>query len=252
MIFNIGVSRDNRKYMPKFVFTTGGTNYVNNGEAKTVDGVYSLSYEGKTAGQENWNLKFFRSGTFTCSTRLPKLQVAAVGGGGGGSAQSDEAEDGDGGANQIGGAGGSGGQVSDGIIDAPAAGYTVTVGSGGSSGSNGTASSFGSISANGGEAGQGLTQQRNGENGTNPWGDTTCAKYGAGGGDGEHSYVKGGEKLIGTPFPGGATGGGDGGGYYEAGKDAAANTGSGGGGTGFNGGAGGKGGSGIVIIRNAR
>ena len=123
-----------------------------------------------------------------------------------------------------GGSGGSGGG---------AGGYSSTK-AGGAGGSDGGAGKTNTSATAG--SGQGTT--------TRAFGETSGTLYAGGGGGG------GGVNSSGTTTAAGA--GGSGGGAAGNGKSASANTGGGGGGAKAASGTGGKGGSGIVLIRNAR
>lgn len=165
--------------------------------------------------------------------------------GAGGSGGSKNAKGRDGGASSIGNdVTANGGKGAENISTAAAGGsggggsarYAKVAGAGGSNGSDGEPDAVSSDFHKGG-AGQGTT--------TRAFADTTGILYGGGGGGG--AGVGGSASTVGAGKDGGASGG------YGTTKpaDATANTGGGGGGGGYNG-AGSAGGSGIIIIRNAR
>jgi hypothetical protein len=207
--------------------------------------------------------RFIVSGTFTPdTTKEGKVEVLVVGAGGGGAS-----------AGVPGGGGGGGGNVIHSIVNIPkgTAPITITVGSGGSVGSNGTASVFGlgSITANGGTAGSGFNGGTSGSGFAGGAGNSQGAGGGGGaqtaqtfkwtdaggvGGQGFGSTIEGTLKVYGggggggsfgfsgrTPGPG-IYGGGNGGGGL-------ASINSGGGGGGSSGGSASSGADGIVVIR---
>ena len=237
----------------------------------------------------NWKIKFLTSGTLTVSgwDTSRTIDLFLVGGGGGGGAGVNIIGGGGGGGGYTKtyrnivlnngsfyitvGNGGSGSssksRASDGGTSS-AFGYSAaggqggaspeTAGNGGSGGGIGgyvnarfsevrTGGTGGSDGSNGNAAGQGST--------TREFGDSTGTLYSGGGGGGAGKMWSWGDR----PGEGGAGGGAKGGkAGINKGKSASANTGGGGGGGGANtddgqvAGHGGKGGSGIVIIRNKR
>ena len=237
----------------------------------------------------NWKIKFLTSGTLTVSgwDTSRTIDLFLVGGGGGGGAGVNIIGGGGGGGGYTKtyrnivlnngsfyitvGNGGSGSssksRASDGGTSS-AFGYSAaggqggaspeTAGNGGSGGGIGgyvnarfsevrTGGTGGSDGSNGNAAGQGST--------TREFGDSTGTLYSGGGGGGAGKMWSWGDR----PGEGGAGGGAKGAkAGINKGKSASANTGGGGGGGGANtddgqvAGHGGKGGSGIVIIRNKR
>ena len=220
---------------------------------------YVFTYTGDCTmiddGDGNWRVKFLTNGDFISNSDFI-IDVFAVGGGGngaeggggggytktgtaqtitaktkysitiGGATQASSgfnvvANGGGSGSGSNGGSGGSGGGVSDG---------TNGGGKGGSDGSNGGGGNAWSSAG----TGQGTT--------TREFGEETGDLY-AGGGGGSGAGVSSGA--------GGAGGGGNGAGNSATGGNGAANTGGGGGGAGAWG-TPGTGGTGIVVIRNAR
>ena len=222
---------------------------------------YNFTYTGKCTviddGNDNWRVKFLTSGTFTPSVSTA-IDVFLVGGGGNG----DE-----------GGGGGGYTKTQKNVQINVSSSYTITIGaatqaskafgytaSGGKNG--GSYITGGNGGSGGGAAGSEQDDGRNGgSNGGNGedgnWGDggtgqgTTTREFGessgtlyAGGGGGAW-------KGSGTYGTGGAGGGGNGANAYgNSGGNGTANKGGGGGGSW--GGTPGTGGSGIVVIRNAR
>ncbi len=206
-------------------------------------GTCSLIKDG--VNNENWRIKFLSSGTltFTKLNSARYVDIFCVGGGGGGI---------------WGGAGGGGYTTTTrGVPLQTGVQYTITIGAG--STGNGGSSSFANLCAanggykanndyggNGGSGGATWSNNNGGTNGGNGGGTnggqgqgTTTREFGELSGD---LYAGGGGTATGV----GGTGGGGGGG-----KPGATNTG-GGGGSGLGSGQTFSGGSGIVVIRNAR
>lgn len=276
------ISRDRKPTFPMLAGYIGRTNSVISRGFMDGDFTFTGSYTWWDDGDGNWKLKFTSSGIFI-PLKDVSVDVFVVGGGGGGRGGQNTCQSGGGGGRTgtwtnialtsgtpyevivgaggnvngtggtssfidetyskaggspgrsgsynwdgvTGGSGGSGGGSSGNYADSTARGG----GAGGADGGNG-----GTVSQSpAGGAGQGSTTREFGE----PNGDL----YAGGGGGGAYSTSK-------VGGAGGAGGGGRGGGSTggTAGQD---NTGGGGGGGVRNGG-GTKGGSGIVIIRNAR
>lgn len=240
----------------------------------SADFTYTGTYSWIDDGGINFRLKFLTSGVFTPKKNV-KIDVFLVGGGAGG------------GAAATGGRGGGGGgrTLTHLSIELQAnTAYTITVGAGGASNSNGgTTSAFGyAISGGntpgnvvpGGAGGSGggaggrdgyfLNGAPGGSNGsaggsleydsggagqgttTREFGETSTTLYAGGGGGGAYY------KNNGVGGAGGAGGGGKGGNSSNNGSDGTANTGGGGGGSGYTTAIGGTGGSGIVVMRNLR
>ena len=228
--------------------------------------IVSNGYYRVTTDQEGWKVEFLQSGTLIFTEEVPEcLDVFLVGGGAGGIA----------GASSAYGNGGSGGYTKRGIValDKNSRTYEIKIGAGGSAngGAGGETSAFG-LTAKGGEA------KGNGGSGGGMAGSSSI-NGGAGGSNGDNGatttvpaythffgqgfttaefYEKNGKLYAGGGGGGGQTGGAssDGGGAGGSGTsangtNAKANTGGGGGGC-YNGKTAGKGGSGIVIIRNPR
>lgn len=208
-----------------------------------------------------WYIYLKSGGSINFSHTKRKAEIFLCGGGGGGG----------GGQNGQGGGGGGGGgnlRTVTGVNIAAGTDYTISVGDGGyaggayagKGGTGGSSSAFG-YTVTGGVGGNWPSQCDGGtgyaDGGHGGWGNgneggekggngalafgTGSVKYGAGGGGG-------------NGLAGGETGGGDGGGWATAGSTGTANTGGGGGGGGVQdsdpyGQPGGRGGSGIVIIR---
>lgn len=229
-----------------------------------------------------WRIKFLTSGVFTCERKVA-IDVFCVGGGGGGGHISG------GGA---GSAGGGGGYTKSllGTVCNLGQPYEIVVGAGGDSVTDGGASSGFNCSAEGGKHGGTSTTRVGGAGGSGGGGGGVAGIGGNGGsdggdgaggstnsihagGDGQGSTTREFAESSGTLYAGGGGGGGNtggtggegGGGNGHSGKataptDGSPNTGGGGGGGGKVSGQGaanydhpgGKGGSGIVIIRNAR
>lgn len=238
------------KQLPKFTYT----------------GSYERLYTTRQDGTVDWELVLKTSGTLTFQKVVPSVDVFLCGpGANGGSAYHNQSTN-----QYVGGNGGAGGETAsyNAIPVTAGTAYGITVGT------TGTATSgFGKSAASGGGEGGGTGAYTNnniesggnstpGTQGALAFGGTTLYnngyRYGAGGG--------GGGSLNNINFPkyesaGGASGGGAGGvarreGVGVAGSGAENSGGGGGGGAAdrpnwsFNGG--GSGGSGIIIIRNAR
>lgn len=231
----------------------------------------SLHYTDEGSG--NWHVKFTTGGTLTIEKAMT-IDVFLVGGGYGGDA-------GTGGYRCYGGNGGRGGNIYT-VYNRkiPAGTYAIEIGSGGSSGSAGSATNAFSLSSSSGTAGAAggigasiagtdsgaITYSTAGSNGVYAF-DTSAidgVMYAAGGGGAACVNTKfvWTKDFGGVSQPGGTTGGGYGAEAQADGSAATNNTGSGGGGGGAdasgNGGggahsySGGYGGSGVIIIRNAR
>lgn len=214
--------------------------------------------------KSNWKIKFLTSGTFTV-TKLNgwngQLDVFLVGGGGGG------------GTDYSGGGGGGYTKTQKNISVNVNQAYPISVGAGGARASSGGKSSAFGITVNGGNGA--VNSNVNGANGGSGGGsyegDGTGGNGGSNGGNGGGSNYGTGQGTTtrefggnsGTLYSGGGGGGkqgiggghGGAGGGADANKSASANTGGGGGGGSWSSSStvsGGTGGSGIVIIRNAR
>ena len=216
--------------------------------------------EDPTTWNQNWKLRLLTSGTLIVTAVYGLFDVFLVGGGGG-----------------SGGRGGGGGGYTltqkaitlDTNVD-----YEITIGAGGTAAVGGTTTAFGFtanggggmksgsyIGADGGSGGGGGTGSISGDGGTDG-GDGEASSNSNRGGTGQGTTTRefaeegatlyagggggGGVDRLGS---GGEGGGGDGG-NTTTGGDGTTNTGGGGGGT--REGSDSKGGSGIVIIRNAR
>ncbi len=231
----------------------------------------SLHYTDEGSG--NWHVKFTTGGTLTIEKAMT-IDVFLVGGGYGGDA-------GTGGYRCYGGNGGRGGNIYT-VYNRkiPAGTYAIEIGSGGSSGSAGSATNAFSLSSSSGTAGAAggigasiagtdsgaITYSTAGSNGVYAFGTSAIdgVMYAAGGGGAACVNTKfvWTKNFGGESKPGGTTGGGHGADAQADGSAATNNTGSGGGGGGAdasgNGGggahsySGGYGGSGVIIIRNAR
>lgn len=243
-----------------------------------------VSYTGTMLSETdhgNWKIKFLTSGTLTfvkANNAAKGIDIFAVGGGGGGGNQ---------GSAYHGGGGGGGGYTTSAsrmFFPTDGSSYTITIGEGGAVATNGGTSSFtdgvttitaaggvkgtaNGVGGNGGSGGGGKARYDIGGNGgsdganggagvgnestaggtgqvlsTREFGEPTGDLY-AGGGAGGSGY------QISTYATGGAGGGGN---ATPGEKDGTPSTGGGGAGGSGNSSAGGVGGSGIVIIRNAR
>ena len=223
------------------------------------DFTYTGSYSVIDDGSNHWRIKFLTSGTFRTNKDIAS-NVFLVGGGGGGGQVTD----------YYGGGGGGGYTKTANISINKNTDYAIVVGAGGASEVDGSASTgFGLTAAggkrasnkNGGAGGSGgafAVSGKGGSNGnkgggssdfgtgqgttTREFGETSGQLYSGGGGSG---YNSGGGGA-------GGAGGGSNGGHNAKASSAIVNTGGGGGGGGHSGYAGGTGGSGIVIIRDAR
>ena len=221
---------------------------------------YTGTYEYIEDGGGNWRIKFLTSGVLTLLTKL-RVDAFLVGGGAGGT--------------NDGGSGGGGGYTNTvKNIALPSGGnYDITIGAGGAPNGNGGETSCFGVTATGGSgknggsgggalgapAGAGGSDGSNGGDGglfvttipggtgqgttTREFGEATGDLYSGGGGGGAPN-----DNQVG---PGGLGGGGNGA-NTKVGGNGQENTGGGGGGTYSKGKNGGYGGSGIVIIRNAR
>ena len=232
-----------------------------------------------TVSQGNWKIRFLTSGTLKFTNLNGAeggIDVFLVGGGGGSSNTS----------NEISSGGGGGGYTVTAANVAVKTGvaYSIVVGAGGNVGANGGASSALGKTASGGKAGKAIRGKAGGDGGS---GGGAEGSWRQAGGNGGSNGANGGKTAAGNTGGSGqgtttrefgeSSGklysGGGGGGSFEAnggtggagggangsdsanGKSAAANTGGGAGGAGVtdkNGYKGANGGSGIVIIRNAR
>ena len=237
---------------------------------------YNFTYTGNCEiiddGDDNWRVKFLKSGTFTPNVST-NIDVFLVGGGGAGGTSNGHAGSGGGGGYTLteknikidanvsyGLTIGAGGQKTSAFNFEANPGNNGVMWYGGNGGSGGGGGGYfdksgaagGSDGSNGhatnkaGGAGQGTT--------TREFGESTGDLY-AGGGGGGTGYNESSERCY-SAGGGGAGGGGAGGSpcksSYSPGKPGKANTGGGGGGGGYAYNGGGAGGSGIVVIRNAR
>lgn len=239
---------------------------------------YTGEYEFIDEGEGSWRIKFKTSGRLTF-TNLGSAQngidIFLVGGGGGGGSY-----------NGSGGGGGYTRTVKHITMADPS--YYITIGQGGSGGTSkhaggdGETTTFDTFNAAGGKGGKSGSSGGAGGSGGGSCANTQngTGVAAAGGSDGANGgastytggagqgtttrefaessgvlYAGGGggsSEANGTPGEGGAGGGGKGGKGYANGESATANTGGGGGGAMEDGYTGGKGASGIVVIRNAR
>lgn len=234
---------------------------------------YNGSLQYTDEGSGNWHVKITTGGTLTIEKAMT-IDIFLVGGGYGGDA-------GTGGYRCYGGNGGRGGNIYT-VYNRkiPAGTYTIEIGSGGSSGSAGGHTNAFSLSSSSGTAGAAggigasiagtdsgaITYSTAGSNGVYAFGTSAIdgVMYAAGGGGAACVNTKfvWTKNFGGVSQPGGTTGGGHGADAQAYGGNATNNTGSGGGGGGAdasaNGGggaysySGGYGGSGVIIIRNAR
>ena len=255
MILNMGGYDNPLSRLPDFTYT----------------GAYQLIDEGKNGNTQNWLIKFLTSGKLIPKRGMKAIDVCCVGGGGGGGLFGDE---------HTPGSGGAGGYVVNkfGIGVSGNTEYQIIVGDGGSAATHysdrygkagGTTSAFG-VTATGGGGGHPLWNTEltciggsgggglNGNGGTNG-GNGSGNKAGSGQGTTTREFGTG--TLYSGGGGGGNTGyGGEGGGGNAAGITGTAtpgtiNTGGGGGGARAEEGRlkeGANGGSGIVVIRNAR
>ena len=260
----------------------GGSWFPSYGKNFTYTGEYVIVPENDT----DWKVKFLTSGTFTATDAL-LIDVFAVGGGSGGGTGSNSAtstSDGGGGGYTItqksvylekdksysivigdGGTyaangdvkAGNGGDTS-GFAVTASGGKGATYPQGGSGGSGGGGSSThggmgadGAVGGSDGSNGSGVSFAGTGQGTTTrEFGESTGDLYSGGGGGGASNWRYFSGALGGKG--GGASGSAITKGQQTAGEDALANTGGGGGGGGYYGCNGGKGGSGILIIRNHR
>ena len=260
----------------------GGSWFPSYGKNFTYTGEYVIVPENDT----DWKVKFLTSGTFTATDAL-LIDVFAVGGGSGGGTGSNSAtstSDGGGGGYTItqksvylekdksysivigdGGTyaangdvkAGNGGDTS-GFAVTASGGKGATYPQGGSGGSGGGGSSThggmgadGAVGGSDGSNGSGVSFAGTGQGTTTrEFGESTGDLYSGGGGGGASNWRYFSGALGGEG--GGASGSAITKGQQTAGEDALANTGGGGGGGGYYGCNGGKGGSGILIIRNHR
>jgi len=251
--YNVAISFNT---IPEFTYT--GSYEIVNDNDESID-----------TSPDDWKIRFLTSGTLTfinMNGASAGIDVFIVGGGGNGG-QSYGGQAG-GGLYSAGGGGGGGGyrvtikniQVQVGgaydiVVGGPcgnsvAFGETAQCGeNGGNATSNSDASKYGVGGAGGSSGGRGAMTSSapgDGEDGEYEFGGTSGKRYGAGGGGG-----LGYNKDVGSSRT--AIGGCDGGGGSN--EDAIANTGSGGGGESYPKSGklpAGKGGSGIVIVRNTR
>ena len=224
--------------------------------------------------KSNWKIRFLTSGTLTFTNLNGAengIDVFLVGGGGGSK----------GGATGTGGGGGGYTTTANAVRLVAGTAYDIAVGAGGSGDANGGNTSAFSVTASGGSCNNGSTGGNGGSGGGayqhaqatgecaggSDGGNGGDSGYGANGGTGQGTTTRefgdssgklyagggGGSSNKGTNNPaGGAGGGGTGGRYSDSsgGTNGETNTGGGAGGTGINSTM--SGGSGIVIIRNAR
>lgn len=200
----------------------------------------------------NWKIRFLTSGKFTVTNMHGwngKIDVFLVGAGAGG------------GKDQGGGGGAGYTKVFKNMSVSVGHGYTITIGAGGPSETTGGATSAFSNTANGGTPGEsynGSNRKRRGGNGGSGGaygGDDGAGTPGTDGNNGSGDYGGTGQGSTTREFgePGGKlySAGGIGGTYQQGSDSVSNNTGDGGQG-GMASKTGGKGASGIVIIRNAR
>lgn len=246
----------------------------------TYSGVYEVvndEDEPIAASPDNWKIRFLTSGVLTFNSldeSLKGIDVFLVGGGGAGRDCSGSSK------NQGGGGGGGYTKTELGLLIATDTQYEITIGAGGSvvsdgsGNAGGSTSAFGftvsggsgSSSATGGKGGSGGGNGFSSDGGGNGGADgasaggagqgTTTREFGgptgrlyAGGGGGGSSYNS--NKMY-TGGKGGAGGGGNGHALNQESTPGTANTGGGGGGSAGWSKSAKAGGSGIVIIRNAR
>lgn len=266
MILNLGpLGKSRNKMPPEFTLTVGGNTYTRSSFLSatngSISGVGAYAETTTSAGIVNWTMALFTGATLTFQRVVDALDVFIVDSGESGSVGYHEN------AKSCGGDGGRGGKTYTHSAVPVTAGtnYAITIGT-----SNGT-SSFGNKTASSGtrksggvgaKANDGLmsgTASKNGETGPQAFGDNDTEvqknrRYGNGGGAGgarnDKYYVLG-------PSSGGASTAPDGGAYNSSGESASANTGDGGSGGGYDNptyseSPGKAGGSGIVMIRNAR
>lgn len=264
----------------------GGSWFPSYGKNFTYTGEYVIVPEGDSG---DWKVKFLTSGTFTATDAL-LIDVFAVGGGSGGGTGSSSIGDttyagggggggytttqksvylekdksyeiviGDGGTYATNGTvkAGDGGTTSGFNITASGGkGAIYPQGGSGGSGGGGSASNDkmgnnGAIGGSDGSNGSGMFKAGTGQGSTTrEFGESTGDLYAGGGGGGASNWNYFSGALGGEG--GGANGSAITEGQQTPGEDALANTGGGGGGGGYYGCNGGKGGSGILIIRNHR
>jgi hypothetical protein len=227
--------------------------------AFTYTGAYELKQSTRSDGTVDWELALTSSGTLTFTRVVDSVDIFLVGPGANGQrgyADSTTAH---------GGKGGNGGQVKTVYGKAVTAGtsYSIVIGSPGTatSGFSESASSGGGKTGGAGATaiGNNRVNAGAGTDGTKSFGGTGALYYpnyyygASGGGGGARSA----NYTIASPGIKGDNGAGDGGSYSNSGGSATRNSGSGGGGGGYDisnytDQPGGAGGSGIIIIRNAR
>lgn len=244
---------------------------------------YIMTYTGNCSvhddGNNNWRIKFLTSGNLN-STEDFDIDAFLVGGGGGGGRGQN--------GHEIGGGGGGGGYTktrTTSIVKNKS--YKIVIGEGGDSRIDGGDTSAFGFTADGGEgsfyddggnggSGGAGGSKHSGKSGGSNGGNGATSSSGGGGGNGQGTTTcefdagtYGGSCNEGvTMYAGGGGSGGGGSNYHSNGKggdgggadgtgpdtnayDADPNTGGGGGGAGYRS-WGGKGGSGIVVIRNAK
>lgn len=247
MVFNMGGFENPAYKMPEFTYT----------------GTYTVINDGKDGNEQNWRVKFLTSGVLTFKKIVKEIDLFLVGGGSGGGKYS-------------GGAGGFTKTVKKLTVEKGKS-YTITVGAGGGEhAAGGTTSAFGS-SAAGGNASDASGNGANGGTGGGAWMCGAGASDGNDapdtsthtGGSGQGSTTREFGENSGTLYSGGGSagndhdaqqpsaeagaGGGGRGAYFGVFATAGtANTGGGGGGGNNYDSGGANGGSGIVVIRNAR
>lgn len=224
--------------------------------------------------KNNWKIRFLTSGTLTFTNLNGAeggIDVFLVGGGGGSK----------GGATGTGGGGGGYTTTANAVSLVAGTAYDIAVGAGGSGDANGGNTSAFSVTASGGSCNNGSTGGNGGSGGGayqhaqatgecaggSDGGNGGDSGYGANGGTGQGTTTRefgdssgklyagggGGSSNKGTNNPAGGAGGGGTGGRYtdgSGGTNGETNTGGGAGGTAVNSTM--SGGSGIVVIRNAR
>lgn len=235
--------------------------YIGGGGGKP-NFTYTGNYTEVDDGGGNWRIKFLTSGTLTLKNKIV-VDVFLVGGGGGGRSSSN-----------VGGGGGGYTHTTLKMEINPGI-YPITIGAGGAANANGSPSTFNNLSANGGSTGREIGDSGYGGNGGS--GGGLAGNGGSDGGNGASAYGRGGSGQGTTTrefgessgdlyagggggsstssyqtFTGGAGGGGNGGGGSVGGITAGTPNTGGGGGAGNVGYVAAAGGSGIVIIRNAR
>jgi len=223
---------------------------------------YSGTAEFSGDPKGDWVLSLLDSGTLTFRNLSTNVDVFLVGGGANGGANSyfDGNQWGTGN-HYSGGKGGYSAKITTVENMELANGtYDVEIGaSGGATNAFGKTAAGGTSSSGGKEGGAGEYEgtATAGKNGEYAFGESSFShalgagfRFSASGGGGAGGVPA--TSSYGTAAKGGATDGGDGGAYGENGTAGGTNSGSGGGGAGGNTGVRGKGGSGILIIRNAR